>query len=80
MTLMDWGRVGHRHMHVPGTAHARPLPARLHDSDAQRSCIGTCGGWADNAPLSLRPEEVDTSVLPFFRTIWFKPWKLLPDG
>ena len=26
-----------------GTAHARPLPARLHDSDTQRSCAGTPG-------------------------------------
>jgi hypothetical protein len=27
-----------------GTAHARPPTARLHDSDAQRSCIGTPRG------------------------------------
>jgi hypothetical protein len=57
-----WKRVGHRWE----MALARPLPACLLDSDAQRTCSGTSGEWTNQVLLSRRPDEVGTRVLPIF--------------
>ena len=57
-----WVRVGHRWE----MALARPRPACLLDSDAQRTCSGTSGGWTNQVLLSRRPDEVGTRVLPIF--------------
>ncbi len=55
-----------------GTARARPLPARLNDSDAQRFCIGTPRGWGQRRSTLPAARQGRMFKLPIFRAIRFK--------
>ena len=67
---MVWGRVGHRW----DMALARPLPARLLDSDAQRTCNGTPGDGSteDYSPGGPTRSGISDPVCKYCVSIFVK--------